>query len=703
MKRLRGIHGLIVLGVCLLFSLAGYLNQPWGVWESLELKTLDLRFNIRGERPPSGQVVIAGIDAKGIDAYGRWPWPRSVFAHLIVRLKESGVKTIVFDLLFLEPEENRVLPVVTSLQNSFSQLGLLTDGFSSQIFNDEMTQVLLESDNDALFAEAASWSGNVVMGMVRESGGLERPIPVLRQSARDLGFVNVYPDPDGVIRRITPAVMEGPSLFPSLGLAGAAHFLDQAPQRHDQHPLLLGGLPIPVNPDGTVLLDYYGLEEFPRVSIVDVIEGHIPVSGLAGKVVIVGAMATGIGDIWTSPLTSEIPGVFIQATFMENILENRFLQMPRHHGWIQAGSVLVLTVLPLALMVLLPPLVSVLAGAGILLAYAAGTQYLFASFQLVWPLVVPLSAGAVTILALLIFNFMIETRQHRWIKKSFSRYLNPEVIDILVKHPDQLQLGGEEKELTVIMADIRNFTTLSETLTPKALIDLLNRYLGELTEVILDNGGTLDKYMGDAIMAFFGAPLSDERHARNACRTVIQMRDRLHEKRDRWIREGLPALHFGIGMSTGIMVVGNLGSSRRFDYSVIGDNVNLASRLEGLTKVYGVEIIIAAQTHERLDGTFACRELDMVQVKGRQAPVRIYELMGMASDVMGETGFVRQFEQGLEQYRAREFDTAVRLFNQALQLRPDDPPSRLFIQRCQHLMDEPPDGSWDGTWSFTDK
>lgn len=701
---MRRAHILIALAIFGLFSLAGFFNQPLGIWKDLELKTIDLRFKIRGERNPSNHVVIAGIEAKSIDAYGRWPWPRSVFAQLIVRLKESGAKTIVFDLLFTEPEENRVTPVIQSLQKSFSQLGLLTDQFSSRIFKDEMDEILMESDNDSLFAEAVLWSDNVIMGMAFESDSVLFPIPELRHAVKEMGFVNVFPDKDGIIRRIKPFIEDSQSTYPSLGLAGAAHFLDGTTLRKDALPnLFLDDRYLPVDQEGDLFLDFYGLEGFHRVSIFDVIEGHIHFSELKDKIVIIGSMATGIGDIWATPLCSEIPGTFIQATFIENILENRFLRMPRHHDWIQVGAVLVMTIVPLGLMILLPPAASIPACGGVLLAYAAGVQYLFGSFQLIWPLVIPLGAGTSAALILLIFNFMVEIRQHRWIKKSFSRYLNPEVIDILVKNPDQLQLGGEEKELTVIMADIRNFTTLSETLSPGELIDLLNRYLGELTEVILNNGGTLDKYMGDAIMAFFGAPVADDRHPQKACHTVTQMCDRLHRKREEWVAQGLPALHFGVGLSTGIMVVGNLGSKRRFDYSVIGDNVNLASRLEGLTKIYGVEVIVSEQTHDRLDETFLCRELDTVQVKGRQAPVRIFELIGMASDRMGDASYVKQFEQGLYQYRRREFKSAVSFFRQTLQLKPEDKPSLLFIQRCRRLMVEPLDEHWDGTWTFTTK
>ncbi|MCF8092808.1 MAG: adenylate/guanylate cyclase domain-containing protein [Desulfotignum sp.] len=727
MKRL-GVTRILIAGmIFFVFSLAGVFNQPRGLLETLELKALDLRFKIRGGRVTTGNVVIAGIETRGIDAYGRWPWPRSVFAQLIVRLKESGARTIVIDLLFPEPEENRVLPVVDSLQKSFYQLGLLNDQFPNQIFNDEMTQIIAESDNDSLFAQAVSWSDNVIMGTAFEAvhqqeeadfsaetflgkeifihpDNLLLPIKKLRMSARKLGYVNIFPDSDGTIRRILPVLPGQKNPHISLALAGAAHFLEMEPRKAPGRGIVLGDRHIPQDTDGNVLLDFYGLDQgFDRLSIADIIQGKISLSRIKDKVVVIGAMATGIGDIWPTPLTSEIPGVFIQATFLDNILENRFLRVPGHVAWAQVGSVFVMTLLALGMALALPPLTFTLAGGLLIGFYAGATQYLFQSFQLIWPLVLPLGAGVVTILTLLVFNFMVETRQHRWVKKSFSQYLSPEVIDILVKEPEQLRLGGEEKELTVIMADIRDFTSLSENLAPGELTTLLNLYLGELTDVILDNGGTLDKYMGDAIMAFFGAPLDDDQHPEKACQAAIQMCERLDEKRKEWIDQGLPDLRFGVGLSSGPMVVGNLGSNRRFDYSVIGDNVNLAARLEGLSKVYGIEVIISEQTRNRLDDSFVCRELDMVQVKGRQAPVRIFELLGRGASTADAHAYVENFEQGLLCYRQQSFETAINLFEKTLLLKPADRPSQLFIQRCQHLMAKPKNENWDGTWTFTQK
>jgi adenylate cyclase len=724
MKKLRKSHLLIVGGILLIFLAAGLFDQPRPVLAFFEQKGLDLRFKLRGERLPTGQVVVAGIEAKGIDSYGRWPWPRSVFAQLLVRLKDYGARTVIFDLLFPEAEENMIRPVLESLQQSFIQLGLHTNDFPNQIFHDEMDQVKSEFDNDQLFSQALAWSGNVVLGTAFEGvrddrdytaarslaqageGRLLEPVPQLKDGAWGLGFVNIFPDSDGTIRRVRP--VKGDHV--SLALAGAGHYLDMAVQQKDDR-VILGETLLPLTRNGNVLLNFYGLNPgFDRISIADIIDGAIAPERVAGKVVIIGAMATGIGDIWPTPLTSEIPGVFIQATLLDNILENRLMRMPTNSHWLKAGSVLVMTLLPLGFMVRFSPLVSLSAGVVLMGSYAAGVQFLFHAFDLVWPLMLPLGACLTTVSVLLIFNFATEIRQHQWVKKSFSRYLSPAVIDILIQHPDQLKLGGEEKELTVLMADIRNFTTLSETLSPAELTDLLNRYLGELTEVILENGGTLDKYMGDAIMAFFGAPLDDSRHPRKACLTAIQMFERLAVKQAKWQQQGIPVLSLGMGLSTGNVIVGNLGSRRRFDYSVIGDNVNLASRLEGLCKVYGVKIIIPEQTRMHLDASFVCRELDLVRVKGRQAPVKIYELIGKKPVASASPAWVIDFEKGLACYRNQNFDTAMRHFEHVRQSKPEDSPARLFITRCRTLMENPEicehpleTDQWDGIWTFKEK
>jgi adenylate cyclase len=737
MKQITFIHIVLCLFIFAFFFVPAVVDMQIPLLEELRLKSLGMRFKIRGGRKPSGNIVIAGIEAKGIEAYGRWPWPRSVFAQLLVRLKESGAKTIVFDLLFPEPEKNNVAQAITSLTKTYKELDLLKDNFHSQIFFDEMSQIIKESDNDSLMAEAVDWSGNVILGMAFEPGENSKkmatstnkavyqfnledrawgrihffqreqmllPITELAETAVSMGYVNVFPDRDGIIRRAKSTILSRQAPFMPLAVAAAGHYLSEDPFLDPSGSLQIADRKITFDASGDIYLDFYGIENaFTSFSIADIIDGRILPGELKDKIVIIGGMATGLGDIWPTPLSSEIPGVFIQATFLDNILQNRTLKMPENQIWIVFFTIIAMVFLPLVLMALFSPLISTLAGVFSLVGYAAIIQYLFMDHQLIWPAVLPIGAGFSAIFVLLVYNFIIESRQHQWIKKSFSQYLSQDVIDILVKKPEQLKLGGEEKELTVIIADIRNFTTLSEGLSPTKLTQLLNLYLGELTDVILDHGGTLDKYMGDAIMAFFGAPILDTNNASKACMSAIKMCERLHEKRKEWALKGLPSLRIGIGLNTGLMVVGNLGSARRFDYSVIGDHVNLASRLEGISKVYGVKIIISENTRNHLGPDFTCRELDKILVKGKKEPVLIYELLGKDYFTKGTYAFVDSFEKGLACYRDRAFLKAIGYFEDTLLLKPGDYPSQLFIERC-HLLEKealPPD--WDGTWTFTHK
>jgi adenylate cyclase len=737
MKQITFIHIVLCLFIFAFFFVPAVVDVQIPLLEELRLKSLDMRFKIRGGRKPSGNIVIAGIEAKGIEAYGRWPWPRSVFAQLLVSLKESGAKTIVFDLLFPEPEKNNVAQAITSLAKTYKELDLIKDNFHSQIFFDEMSQIIKESDNDSLLAEAADWSGNVILGMAFEPGENSKkmatstkkalyqfnledrawgrihsfqreqmllPIKELAKAAVSMGYVNIFPDRDGIIRRAKSTILNKQAPFMPLAVAAAGHYLSEDPFLDPSGSLQIADRKITFDASGDIYLAFYGIENaFTSFSIADIIEGRILPGELKDKIVIIGSMATGIGDIWPTPLSGEIPGVFIQATFLDNILQNRVLKLPENQIWIVFFTILALVFLPLIFMALFSPVISTIAGIFPLMGYAVIIQYLFTEHQLIWPAVLPIGAGFSAISVLLVYNFMIEGRQHRWIKKSFSQYLSQDVIDILVKDPEQLKLGGEEKELTVIIADIRNFTSLSERLSPTELTHLLNLYLGELTDVILDHDGTLDKYMGDAIMAFFGAPIHDTHNASKACMSAIKMCERLHEKRNEWALKGLPSLRIGIGLDTGPMVVGNLGSARRFDYSVIGDHVNLASRLEGISKVYGVKILISENTRNHLGPDFTCRELDKILVKGKKEPVRIYELLGKDYFTKDTYAFVDSFEKGLACYRDQAFLKAIGYFEDTLLLKPGDYPSQLLIERCHLLEKEALHPDWDGTWTFTHK
>ena len=741
MKQL--IHILICFLISTIYLIPTVIDSPPSFIETIQLKSIDTRFKIRGGRKTSGNIVIAGIEQSSIDTYGRWPWPRSVLAELIISLKKSGTKTIVFDLLFPEPELNPVIPAIKSLSKTYTELDLLNDNFQNQIFFEEMAQVIQQSDNDTLMAQAIAWSDNVILGMAFEPGkktilpskerdaataravyqynekNLEQldekkrsltrenlllPLPKLAAGATGMSYVNIFPDKDGLIRRALITIFSNNKPYMPMAVAAAGHFLDNPPIWHTNGLLEIGENKIQCDPSQRIHLDFYGLENaFTVFSIADIIEGRIPTDELKDKIVIIGGIATGLGDIWPTPLSSEIPGVFIHATFLDNILQNRVLRLPNYPLLINFITIAMMAFVPLVFMAAFSPLFFTLIGMIFLTGYAAIAQYFFANHQLILPVVLPMGAGITSILSLLVYNFMIETRQHRWIKKSFSQYLSPDVIDVLVKNPAQLSLGGEEKELTAMLIDIRSFTTLSEGLAPTELTRLLNLYLGEMTNVILDHGGTLDKYMGDAIMAFFGAPVHDPHHAATACRTALRVCEHLQKKRKEWVNKGLPFLKVGIGMNTGTMVVGNLGSDRRFDYSIIGDHVNLASRLEGLSKIYGVKIIISEYTRNHLGSEFKCRELDKVRVKGKKKPVGIYELMEKDTFTEGNYEFVDSFEKGLAHYRTKSFSKAMKCFNQTLLLKPGDSPSQLFLNRCHRLKNTTLSRSWDGTWDFKQK
>jgi adenylate cyclase len=306
-------------------------------------------------------------------------------------------------------------------------------------------------------------------------------------------------------------------------------------------------------------------------------------------------------------------------------------------------------------------------------------------------------------LGITVYRYITEEREKKKIRGAFQYYLTASVVNEILKDPNKLKLGGDKKNLSVMFSDIRGFTSISEKLSPENLVQLLNKYLTAMTNIVFKYDGLLDKYIGDAVMAVFGAPLDQPDHARRACLTAIEMMTELRRLQIKWKAEGWPEIDIGIGINTGDMVVGNMGSEMRFDYTVMGDSVNLASRLEGTNKEYGTNIIISEFTYEVIKEDFFCRELDAVRVKGKKLPVRIFELLGEAKDKAQWQEFAAIFQHALELYRGGKWDEAIAAFNRVLGLKPDDFPSRLYIERCESLKETPPEGEWDGVFTMTRK
>jgi adenylate cyclase len=509
----------------------------------------------------------------------------------------------------------------------------------------------------------------------------------------------------------------GGSSFPSLGVALLARAKGREGIPAPVVPVgvagssvlvgtLIGDLVIPTDDFGRAPLSYYGpFRDFPSISATDVMTGRVGAERLSGKLVLVGATAPGTGDQRLTPFDENAPGVITHATFVDNVLHGQLLERSQ---WVVLGEVLAMALASLGLAWLFSR-VGPVAAAPALLAVTAiwGAVAVLAlrRFNLVLAIGLPLIQVLGMFLTATTYRFFSEERAKRKARESFSRFLAPAIVDEVLGREGSLQLGGEKRELTALFADIRGFTTISERLDPHRLLELLNQYLTPMTDIIVSrHQGTLDKYMGDAIMAFWGAPQVQPDHALRACRAALDMLVDLERLRQGWRSAGLPDIDIGIGLNTGPMSVGFVGSQDRFyNYTILGDAVNLASRLEGANKLYGTRIIIGPNTWEQVKEQVVARPLDLVRVKGKLEPVRIYELMGMAPASAEQSAFIEAFNWGYGAWQAQRWDEAMAHFRDADRLRGGDECSRVYLARCERMRREPPGPDWDGAYTMESK
>ena len=475
-------------------------------------------------------------------------------------------------------------------------------------------------------------------------------------------------------------------------------------EKYGVESIKIGNIAIPTDDRGRLLINYMGpVKTFPHYSIHDIINGKIPADKLRGKIVLVGVTATAVYDLRVTPFSPVYPGVEIHANVIENILHHNFLIFS---SLIRMIDILAIIAFGLAMGLIIPRLRAVwgaLTALIIIGVFIAGNLFAFFHFNIWFNLVYPVLTMLAIYLGITIYRYMKEEREKKKIKGAFQYYLTASVINEMLKDPTKLKLGGDKKDLSVLFSDIRGFTTISEKLTPEDLVRLLNEYLTAMTDIVFKYDGLLDKYMGDAIMAVFGAPLDQPDHAHRACMTALEMMSNLHNLQKKWKAEGRPVLDIGIGINTGDMVVGNMGSEMRFDYTVMGDHVNLGSRLEGTNKEYGTNIIISEFTYAVVKESMSCRELDWVRVKGKIKPVKIYELLGEKKDESNWKNLIDSFEKGFTLYREARWDEAIAAFKQVLTIRSDDFAASMYIERCQKLKEDPPPQPWDGVFVMTKK
>nr|WP_279355917.1 adenylate/guanylate cyclase domain-containing protein [Fundidesulfovibrio agrisoli] len=713
-------------------------SQP-GWLAFLDYKVYDVLLRQRPKPPLSGRVAVVDIDEKTLAEVGQWPWPRYQTALLLGRLKQYGVSAVGMDMVFSEPDQ-------TSPERIRRQLGALgvDMGFTG------LPEGL--RDNDKLLADNLA-GGPFVLGyfftfdrqdsaaaregcqlppprltvrrapgaadrplQISQAEGAVCPLPELTASGRWAGFFNSFPDHDNIVRWVPLTIGYKGAPYPSLAAAtlmrafgdkGAVLFVEQNPYGGQDMSLRLdlgemGMRSIPLDRHGRVLLDYRGpARTFPYISAADVMQGRVPQEALAGKIVFVGTSARGLQDVRATPLDQSCPGVEAHATVAEMVLTDRFLRHPIDGWYIE---LLLTGLFGLWVTVQMMFTRSLWVGASALLA-GAGMWWVSAwsmnamDFHLS-PLA-PLMALAVNFTLLTFLKFLLEERQKRFIQSAFGHYLSPAVVDQIVAEPDKLTLTGEEKEVSVLFSDVRGFTTISEKLSPTQVVALLHEYLTPMTRLVTEHSGTLDKFIGDAVMAFWNAPLDVPGHPREAVLTALDMLREL----DR-LNQGFKArygfeISIGIGLHLGSVRVGNFGSEDLFDYTIIGDNVNLCSRLEGLTKFYHQRLLVTQAMRDAAGEGFTWQEVDRVLVKGKHEPVTIHTLRDGALE--GELrDELERWAHGLSRYREGCFREALEIF-EALGRAPGGDLYGLYAERCRNYIANPPGPDWVCVFEHTSK
>ncbi|MCX7966709.1 MAG: adenylate/guanylate cyclase domain-containing protein, partial [Syntrophorhabdaceae bacterium] len=603
---------------------------------AIDLKLKDTKFRIRENIKPDDKVAIVAIDTKSVNELGRWPWDRKQMAKLIENLKSYGAKTVALDIVFSEtstPESDKILA------DTIKKAGNVITGYffrhEEEKQSDESLKILKESRIKVLRIK-----DNVSEIPVITFPAVETNIPIIARSSFASGFFNVIHDRDGIIRMANLLVLYDGDIYPSLSLMGLKNYLEKEiildVAVYGIGGLYIGEKKIPVDESGRLTLNYYGMQgAFKTIPAVDIIKNRLKPDSLKDMFVFVGPTEIGIADVRPTPVDPTLPGVEIHATLVSNILQNNFLY---RNAFVIALEIFFICFFPFVLAVsfiftkrIVSALVSFLAIVG---SYIFIDYMLFKNLFLNTTLIYPILSLLMTYLGSEAYKNFIEERHSRFLKKAFSSYVSPALVGEIIKNPDLLKLGGEKRNITVLFSDIRSFTTISEKLTPEELVLLLNRYMGPMTDILLEKKGTLDKYIGDAIMAIYNAPINLKNHSIMACETALAMLDKLKEINEDFKKRGLIEIDIGIGINTGDAIVGNMGSDVRFDYTAIGDTVNLASRLEGMNKVYKTHAIVSEFTVEHVmeltgsnDPGFYFRELDLIRVKGKEKPVKIYELL----------------------------------------------------------------------------
>jgi adenylate cyclase len=731
-KRKFGYARLICFA--LLIGLAALRVADPAPIEEFRVRTFDT-FQVIDPRVKTARpVVIVNIDEKSLAKFGQWPWPRTHVADLITNLTRLGAVAIAFDIMFAEPDRLNPAAAADTIRNLDDETRarlralpsndeLLADAMrhSRVVLSETGLPEVVSGLDQALPLTGLAMLGDDAQRFLLKFPGLLRNTPVLEAAAAGRGLVTIRAERDGIVRRVPMIMQAQGATMPSLSfeMLRVATGADTIFIKSDAAGILsvgVSGVQVPTDRNGQLWVHFAGYDPLIYVSAADVLDGSIAAEKVAGKLVLIGTSSAGLHDVKTTPITPVMPGVEIHAQVLESALTGTLLSQPPWGPLAEFLSALILGIAVIWVAPMFGPTSLVAVGAFFATLLVGTSWYYYSQHRLLIDPTYPLLSTTAIYLTLIFSSFVREQAQRRQIRSAFGQYLSPALVEQLAQAPEKLVLGGEEREMTIMFSDMRGFTSISETYKhdPQGLTALMNRFLTPLTNAILDRKGTIDKYMGDAIMAFWNAPLDDKEHQINACEAALDMLERvdaLNKEREAVAEEeGRPfiPLNVGVGLNTGTCVVGNMGSDLRFDYSVFGDSVNLASRLEGQSKEYGFPIIVGSSTALAAKDRFAILELDFIMVKGKTEPEVIYAIAGREDAAQSER-FQRLRNLTIEMlacYRSRDWNGALAAIERGR--RTDDARSlellfTLYETRIRGFQKTPPPQHWNGAYALLTK
>lgn len=735
--RSRRFIGQFTLSAMLIIFLTLHLTGliHLGFVDILDNAMYDLKVRATTAQGVDDRVVIIDIDDKSLQQEGRWPWPREKLARMQNNLFDQyGVAAVGYDIVFSEPDASSGLPVLEALAAN--------DLSDQPVFLEILEQLRPSLDYDQLMADSLAKGSSVLGYYFNVNEGAERiatlptplftheqlgalgsgflqaqgyggALPGLLEKATGAGFYNSLPDSDGVIRRMPVMISYQNGYYISLPimLTEAAMGVKEIRlinpggdgfNRFLPHALDIEGLKVPFDKQGGVLVPYRAQGSYRYVSATDVISGQEPASHLEGRVVLVGTTAPGLADIRVTPVSEVFPGVEIHASMVSGILDQNLKWQPREITTMSVISVIILGLIIGTLLPMTTPLIAAISTLGFLFLVIGLDIWAWNTLNMDFPLGAPMVSVLGMFVVNMSYGFFIESRAKGQITKLFGQYVPKELVEEMSRDPDRYNLKGESRDMSVLFSDIRDFTSISEGLSASALAEMLNFYLSSMTRIVQQRRGTIDKYIGDAIMAFWGAPIPDKNHARDTIMAAMQMQSDLNELNPQMKLKGWPEIKIGIGVNSGKMSVGNMGSEFRMAYTVMADAVNLASRLESLTKQYGLGILVGEESVAHCPD-IEFMKVDVVRVKGKAQPVTIYEPLGLKEGI-DITAIKRKqdFEQACNAFQLYDFDVAEDILRKANKRNPSKL-YELYLDRIAHFRENPPPADWDGVFTFTSK